>query len=399
MYDVKYIKYCRKEKNMATVTKAFKYRIYPTDEQITLLSKTFGCARYVYNHFLDFKKTEYAESEKSYSAFDLINLLVPLKQETEWLKEPDSFALVNSIRDLDATFKNFFKGAGYPKFKSKHKSRNSYRTTFTNNNIKLLDKFVQLPKLGKVKIKDRTYRPKTGRILNATVSKAKTDKYFVSICYADVEIESLPKTNKKVGLDLGISKFITTSDMYEVLNPKYLETEMAKLKKLHRSLSRKPNDSKNKEKARLKLAKCYEKITNQRKDFLHKLSRILVEEYDLIVIEDLKIENLLKNHKLAQSISSASWYTFTEMLKYKSEWYSKRVVKVDTFFPSSQLCNSCGYKNKEVKNLGIREWGCPICGSHNYRDLNAAKNILNKGLEILEQELIIELIEVLKTQL
>lgn len=385
---------------MATITKTFKYRIYPTDEQIVLLAKSFGCARYVYNHFLEFKKTEYKKDESKYSYEDCSKLLTILKKETEWLKEPDKWALQNSVKDLDRAFKNFFKGAGYPNFKSKHKSRASYRTNFSNNNIELLDSSIKLPKLGKVKIKDRTYRPRTGRILNATISKTKTGKYFVSICFTDVEVDNLPKTGKNLGIDLGISKFITTSNMYEVLNPKYLETEMAKLKKLHRSLSRKSNGSKNSEKARLKLAKCYEKITNQRKDFLHKLSRMLVEEYDLIVIEDLKIENLLKNHSLAQSISSVSWYTFTEMLSYKASWYDKRVVKVDTFFPSSQLCNSCNFQNKEVKNLGIREWECPVCGSHNHRDLNAAKNILNKGLEILEQEkLIMELIKVLKSQL
>lgn len=382
---------------MAVVHKAFKYRIYPTDEQEVLILKTFGCVRRVYNDFLDFKRAEYNEDRTKYSYEDCSKILTELKQVLPWLKEPDKCALQNSLKDLDTAYSNHFKGlTNYPKFKSKKTSKDSYRT---NCNIKLLDGFIQLPKLGKVKIKDKTLHP-NGKLLSVTVSKTKTGKYFASLLYENVIIEDLPKTGRSVGVDLGLTKFITTSDMYEVLNPKYLETEMAKLKKLHRSLSRKSNGSKNSEKARLKLAKCYEKIANQRKDFLHKLSRMLIEEYDLIVIEDLKIENLLKNHKLAQSISSASWYTFTEMLRYKSEWYGKRIVKVDTFFPSSQLCNSCGHRNKKVKNLSIREWDCPNCHSHNYRDLNAAKNILQKGLEILEQEeLILKLIEVLKTQL
>lgn len=335
------------------ITKVFKFRIYPTDEQKVLLNKTFGCVRYVYNHFLEFKQTEYEKDKSKYSFNQCCKLLTSLKEEIEWLREPDKCSLQNSLKDLDVAYKNFFNGAGYPKFKSKHKSKNSYRTNFTNDNIELLENSIKLPKLGKVKIKDKTYRPKSGRILNATVSKTKTNKYFVSLCYTDVEVNKLPKTNRNIGIDLGISKFITTSDYFEVLNPKYLEKEEAKLKKLHKSLSRKPRGSKNYEKARLKLAKCYEKISNQRKDFLHKLSTLLVKEYDIIAIEDLKISNMLKNHKLAKSISSASWYTFTSMLMYKSEWYGKRVVKVDTFYPSSQLCNSCNYKNTEVKILKL----------------------------------------------
>ena len=363
--------------------KTFKMRIYPTEEQRTLIDKSFGCSRYVYNYFLDFKQREYKEHKNKYSFYDMSKLLTALKKELIWLKEVDKWALQNSLKDLDFAYKRFFKGARYPKFKSKHSSKMSYRSNFSNNNIELLENSIKLLKLGKVKIKDRAYKPKNGRILNATVSKTKTNKYFVSICYADINIEPLPKTGCKVGIDLGLKSFISTSDRKHEDNPKYLEKSEAKLRKLQKAVSRKPKDSANREKARLKLAKCYEKITNQRKNFLHKLSKSLVMKYDVIVIEDLRIKNLLKNHCLAKSISSASWYTFTEMLRYKSLFYGKTLIKIDPFFPSSQLCSTCHFKNTNVKNLKVRVWKCPKCGVINDRDINAVINILNEGLRIL----------------
>ena len=363
--------------------KSFKMRIYPTEEQKNLIDKSFGCVRYVYNYFLDFKQKEYKEYGNKYSYSATSKLLTSLKKELTWLKEVDKCALQNSLKDLDFAYKRFFKGVGYPKFKSKHQNKLSYRTSYCNNNIELLEDSIKLPKLGKVKIKDKFYKSKNGRILNATISKTKTGKYFASICYTDININPLPKTGRSVGIDLGLKNFITTSDTEQVDNPRYLEKSQVKLKKLQRMLSRKPKDSKNREKIRFKLAKCHEKIANQRKDFLHKLSKSLVTNYDVIVIEDLKIKNLLKNHHLANSISSVSWYTFTEMLRYKSLFYGKTLIKVDSFFPSSQLCSTCHFKNTNVKNLKVRVWKCPKCGAINDRDVNAAINILNEGLRLL----------------
>ena len=373
--------------------KAFKMQIYPTLEQIILINKTFGCSRYIYNHFLDFKRQEYKTHGNKYNYYDTCKLLTALKKEIEWLREVDKCALQNSLKDLDNAFKRFFKGAGYPNFKAKHYARMAYRTTFSNNNIEFLEDAIKLPKLGKVKIKDKLYRPRNGRILNATISKTKTGKYFISICYTDIEIEPLPKTGYNVGIDLGLKSFITTSDFYKVDNPKFLEKSEEKLKKLHRLLSRKPKVSKNREKARLKLAKGYEKVTNQRNDFLHKLSKRIVENYDTIVIEDLKVRNLLKNHYLAKSISSASWYKFTNMLEYKARFYGKTVIRVNQFFPSSQLCSNCSFKNEKVKDLRVRAWECPNCGAINDRDLNASQNILKEGLRILVAEKLIEFVQ------
>lgn len=363
--------------------KTYKFRIYPNKEQKILLAKTFGCVRFVYNHYLELKQKKWNEEQTTFNFYDCSKDLTKLKQKKEWLKEVDKFALQNSLKDLEFAYKMFWKkNSGYPKFKSKHNNNFSYKTTFTSNNIEFLGKSIKLPKLKKVKIKDKTLKPK-GKILNATIAQVPSGKYYVSIVCSDVEIQHFKKTNKNVGIDLGIKDLAILSDNTKYENKHYLKNSLKKLKLLQKRLSRKSKDSSNRNKARIKLAKLYEKITNQRYDYLQKVTTEIVKKYDIICIEDLKISNMLKNHRLAQAISDCGWYAFTEMLKYKCNWYSKQLIKVPTFYASSQLCSSCGYKNENVKYLKIRIWTCPNCNEVHDRDINASKNILQKGLEIL----------------
>ena len=380
---------------MTVTQKGTRVRLYPTEEQEVLINKTLGCGRFVHNQTLTDCKQAYEQTQHFPSQNKRVKNLVQLKETYEFLKEVDSTALQQSVRDLNSALDKFFKNRnhfGFPKFKSKHGRKQSYRTPYNGGKADVLDnKHIKLPKLGKVKTK-RFDMPEVYKIFSITVERTNTGKYYASICI-ETETQPLPKTGKQVGFDLGLIDLLIGSDGTRFSRPKFdyvnkdkLAKEQHKLSKMRTKLERvnaNLDECRNYQKQKHKVAKLHEHIANCAKDFNHKLSRKLVEEYDLIAMEDLNVSGLIKNHNLAYSISDVRWSQLLNFIKYKCQWYGKEFRQVDRFYASSKICSECGAYHKDIVNsLSVREWTCPDCGTHHDRDVNAARNILNQALSV-----------------
>ena len=369
--------------------KSFKYRLYPTAPQAEKINQNIGCARFVYNQLLDDRIKVYKETKQRSN-----KTYCDLKKEYAFLKEADSRALLNARENLNAAYDKFFKepSVGFPKFKSKHKCRWSYTTNNQRrekypekDSIRFDGNRIKLPKVGYVKIVE--HRQHEGVIKSVVVSKERSGEYYASVLCEIEQPEPLPATDKVVGIDLGLHDFIVCSDGERVEAPKYFRKSEQKLARIQRVFSRTQKGSNGHEKARVKVARCHQKIKNQRNDFLQKLSTKLIRENQVICLEDLSVKGMERNHKLAKSVTDASFNRFVSMLEYKAEWYGRKVVKIDRFYPSTQLCSRCGYKNESIKGLSglkFREWTCPECGEVHDRDLNASRNILKEGLKSIE---------------
>lgn len=352
--------------------KAFRYRLYPNQEQEVLLSKHFGHCRFLWNLALDTKTNAYLSAKVDYSRFDLQKQLVELKKECEWLKEVNSQSLQSVLQNLDLAYKKFFKGSGFPNFKSKHNKQSFH----IPQNVKVTNDKLLIPKFKKKGIKIKLHRPLEGTVKSATISRTPTGKYFVSIL-CDIGEAIKPKVkikeNTTIGIDLGIKDFAVTSEGEVMPNPKFLKNSINRLKVLQRRASKKQKGSQNRKKANKRIALLHEKVKNQRKDFLHKTSTKLIRENQTICLENLAVSNMVKNHNLAQAISDVSWSEFNRMIEYKAEWHGVNILRIGRFAPSSKTCE-CGEINKDLK-LSDRVWECKNCGLVNERDLLAARNI------------------------
>ena len=364
---------------MKVIHKSYKFKIAPDNEQKELLAKHFGACRFVFNRYLNIRKETYLEEKKSLNYYDNANDLTVIKKDEQfvWLKEINSQSLQSSLRNLDTAYNKFFrKQTKFPRFKSKVDKQ-----SFTiPQSVSIEDGKLQIPKFKKG-IEINIHREIKGKVLFATISKSTTGKYYVSIT-CEVEYTPFEKTNTKVGIDTGIKDLAILSDGKVYENIKTLKTNLKKLKYNQRQLSKKIKGSGSRLKQKSKLATIHEKVTNIRKDYLHKVSTEIIKNHDVICIEDLAVKNMMKNHKLAQAFSDVSLGTFYTMLEYKANWNDKTVVKIDRFFPSSKCCSNCGWIKQDL-TLAIREWTCKSCGEHHDRDENAAKNILKQGINIL----------------
>lgn len=370
-------------------TKACKYRLYPTEEQEVFFKKNFGCVRKIYNLMLASRNKNYQDKKLNPNLKPPAPKYTDYFEEHEYLKEADTRALQNAKRNLDKAFERFFDNPikeNYPVFKKLGRSRDSYTTS--GSRVKFLPgNYVRLPKL-KEPVFAKLDGSLKGRILSTTISMDPTGKYFISFT-CEAEIEELPKTGKSVGIDLGLTDFIATSNGDKVPNPKFSKEFEKRLAREQRKLSRRKegakkrgvplSEAKNYQKQKKKVARLHEKVRNKRDDFLHNLSTELIKNHDIVCVEDLNVTGLTKNRKLSKAIGDVSWSKFVEMLEYKADWYGRKLIKVDRWYASTRICSSCN-ENGGKKELSVREWTCESCGVHHDRDINAAKNILNEGL-------------------
>ena len=362
------------------MNKAYKFRIYPNAEQQIILAKTFGCVRFIYNQMLSDKINHYEETKQK-----LNNTPAQYKSKFPWLKEVDSLALANAQMNLQTAYNSFFRNPkiGFPKFKSKKSNHRSYTTNCVNGNISIDNGFLKLPKVGLVKLKQHRLILSNYKLKSVTISQTPSGKYYASVLFEYENQIQEQELHDFLGLDFSMHGLYKDSNGNEPAYPRYYRQAEERLKREQRKLSLMQKGSKNRSKQRIKVANLHEKVANQRKDFLHKQSRQIVNAYDCVCIENLDMKAMSQSLNFGKSVADDGWGMFVTFLKYKLEETGKRLVKVNKFFASSQICNVCGYKNTATKNLSIRAWDCPECGAHHDRDINAAINIRNEGMRLV----------------
>ena len=362
------------------MNKAYKFRIYPNAEQQIILAKTFGCVRFIYNQMLSDKINHYEETKQK-----LNNTPAQYKSKFPWLKEVDSLALANAQMNLQTAYNSFFRNTkiGFPKFKSKKSNRRSYTTNCVNGNISIDNGFLKLPKVGLVKLKQHRLILSNYKLKSVTISQTPSGKYYASVLFEYENQIQEQELHDFLGLDFSMHGLYKDSNGNEPAYPRYYRQAEERLKREQRKLTLMQKGSKNRSKQRIKVANLHEKVANQRKDFLHKQSRQIANAYDCVCIENLDMKAMSQSLNFGKSVADDGWGMFVTFLKYKLEETGKRLVKVNKFFASSQICNVCGYKNTATKNLSIRAWDCPECGAHHDRDINAAINIRNEGMRLV----------------